>query len=490
MLFYNEDWIHFIWTRHKAGIEITEDVLREYIYSFKGTQITDFVMNVNGTVSTANSQVFETFAQKYIKNKQNSFAIEAYKLLEKNIDMYSVWLEALKEIGIRPWISVRMNDCHGNMEQDNIRKSTYVEAHPELHIAAHREKTGYFDKCFNYHCEEIRKRMLIYINEMLGKYDVSGLELDMMRDTFFFQFGTEWHGFEVMNSFMLDVHKIISKYEKQYGHSIKLSIILPSNPNMLIEKGIDLFGFGDKIDFITIISRWETTDTDMPIELWRQLLRNTDIMLGGGQQLLYRPYRAHRYTTSSVKMAFGQAVSNLSRGCDYVYLYNYMDMGEYEGEIRNWIYDNSIRNDANRPLIFNNIGEITTLLKQERSHMVTYSDFSSYYMGVSERLPIFFNESSQYEQVKVPVGKIPENAKISLILGLNQQDKIEASDIEIYANAKKCIFEKIIKPDGHIYETDCFVFDVSLEECNVYFVEMKINKKCALEHIEIKVIPK
>jgi len=47
MLFYNEDWIHFVQTRYRAGVPASKEALREYIYSLKGTQITDFVMNVN-----------------------------------------------------------------------------------------------------------------------------------------------------------------------------------------------------------------------------------------------------------------------------------------------------------------------------------------------------------------------------------------------------------------------------------------------------------
>ena len=40
MLFYNEDWIHFIMTRYNSGTEVTEQTLKDYIYSLKGTQIT------------------------------------------------------------------------------------------------------------------------------------------------------------------------------------------------------------------------------------------------------------------------------------------------------------------------------------------------------------------------------------------------------------------------------------------------------------------
>ena len=129
MLFYNEDWIQFVWVRYNAGIEVTEPVLKKYIYSLKDTQITDFVMNVNGTVSMSDSKVRETFADKFLATEdngmpvdyKNTYAAEAYKIIrERKIDMYQVWIEALNEVGIRPWISFRMNDCHGNMTTERM----------------------------------------------------------------------------------------------------------------------------------------------------------------------------------------------------------------------------------------------------------------------------------------------------------------------------------------------------------------------------------
>lgn len=133
MLYYNEDWMHFLWTRHNAGIDITEEYLKEYIYSFKGTQVTDFLMNVNGTVSTAASRVLETFADKYLATEENgipvdykdTFAREAYDLIyEKKLDMFQIWIDAAREIGINPWLSFRTNDCHSNMlAKVSLRKS-------------------------------------------------------------------------------------------------------------------------------------------------------------------------------------------------------------------------------------------------------------------------------------------------------------------------------------------------------------------------------
>ena len=493
MVFYNEDWIHFLWTRYNAKIEITEEILRDYIYSLKGSQITDFVMNVNGTVSTAHSDVFETFADRYLLteengvavNYKNTFAESAYKLFCKKNDMYQIWIDALNEIEINPWISFRVNDCHGNMQKTDLRKSSYVEANPDLYISSHRSQIGYFDKCFDYSQSAVRDRMLGYIDEMLARYDIYGLELDMMRDFIFTKPGFE----QDIKPFLDGVIKLRRKYEKKHKHSIKLSLLLPSSPTLCLERGVNISDFENEIDFITIISRWETTDTDMPIELWKQLLRGTNIKLGGGQQLFFKPFRDYKPVISSVKMAFGQAIANLSRGCDFVYLYNYMDMGEFEGDIGNWIYEDSIRNDNNRKQMFHNIGKKDTLLKQPRSHVVTYADFSTYNLSANPVLPLKFSKNSEYQLVKIPVGEIEKNSKVRLFLGVHTDKRLDASDFDVYVNSTKCAFSEVTTIDKNIYENECFVFNITENRFDIMYLEVKICNEYNLEYVEIEVNP-
>ena len=293
-----------------------------------------------------------------------------------------------------------------------------------------------------------------------------------------------------MRAFMQDVLTVIEKYEKKYGHRIKRSLVLPPAPNLIIERGINIFDFLEAFDYIIIIPRWETFDSDMPIELWKQLLRGTNVRLGCGQQLLYKPYRGYKPVISTVKMAFGQAAANLSRGGDFVYLYNYMDFAEYEGYIGAVQYDECVRNDANRPLLFNNIGNMETLMRQKRSHMVTYCDFCRYDSSVCSVLPVIYTDGcTSFRQIKIPVGKLPKNAKIRLILGIASDENVQPCDITVYVNAAACELEEITKIDEHIYENNCYVYTVGGEKYGIMYAEVNIRKKCRLEYVEIEVIP-
>ena len=492
MLFYNEDWIHFIWTRYRAGIPASEEALREYIYSFKGTQVTDFAMNVNGTVSTAESNVLETYADRYLLTEEhgdkvdysNTVAKYAYELREKGIDMYQVWISALNEIGINPWLSIRMNDCHGSQSAHDVRKSRDVETLADMHLAHYRERECYFDKCLDYSRNEVRERMLSYIEEMLSRYDVYGLELDMMRNMHYFCYGFEKQGEKIMTEFINSVHALLCKYGEKYGHKIKLSLLLPPPPETAMEMGVNIFDLTDKIDCIILIGRWQTTNTNMPIELWKQLLKGTDISLGGGQQLFCRPSLDYKLVISSVKAAFGQAMANLGRGCDFVYLYNYMDLGEFEDLGENLIYKESIKNDEKRPLIFNNIGKKETIIKQNRSHVVTFCD-SEVYRKNSAILPLEYNENSDYVPIKIATGEIPENAKVTLLLGTDRE--INPENIKVYANCVKCEYAGRISLDPCICESPCYAFTVSKNLFDTIIAEVKISEKCRLEYVQLDV---
>ena len=156
-VFINEDWCHYIWTRENQ--EVTEKDLKDFIYQYKNTSITDFLFNVNGTVSTSPSKVLETFVDKYLKKEEhkiavdytNTFAKRAYDIyVNKNLDMYGIWIATCKEIGINPWLSIRMNDIHLNMEKVEVRKSTMVEDFKNEWTSSHREVLGYFDKCLDF----------------------------------------------------------------------------------------------------------------------------------------------------------------------------------------------------------------------------------------------------------------------------------------------------------------------------------------------------
>ncbi len=499
MLFYNEDWIHFLTTRYNRKEKISREALKTYIDGLCGTQITDFCMNVNGMVSTAESEIMETFSGKYLTTEENgtpvnytnTYARYAYEMKQEGLDMYEVWIEELRKIGIRPWISFRMNDTHGRVNEPELRKASWVNAEPDNLISAHRKMEIARDMSSNYLKQPVRERMIGYIKEIMHRYDADGIELDFTRECTIFPFGMAHQGKAVLNTVIDEIDDIRRDCERQFGHSVKLSLLMPPHVEMCMSYGFDLLHIAEKADLITIIPHWDSIDTNMPFDVWRALLRDKDVLLGGGQQLLFKQYTGQGSKISSVEMAFGQAMANLSNGADFVYLYNYMDDAINEG-MDTWLYPECIRNDAHRRWMFENIGRRETLLGQNRSHLLTFADSVPAWERVTSRLPIRFkkplpNRTGCRELIRINVGTISQESAAWLVLGFDSSRALENEDFDIYINCKRVHLVKRSKINLNIYEKDCYFFEWKENRFDQAYVEIMIHKECTLEHAEIYV---
>ncbi len=486
---FNEDWIHFLWTRYTDGIEITETVLREFIYQYKDTAVTDFVMNVNGTVSTFPSQILESFCDKYLSKEENGFAVDysdtyakyAYKLFEKDqLDMYSIWLETLREIGISPWISVRMNDCHDCLENTSIRKSSQMEKHPEWWRTPYRTP-DYFGKCLNYALPEVRQMMLDYISEVLERYDVDGLELDFMREMTLFAPGHEDR--TVLTEFMRCIKDRIAAAEQRYAHKIALSVIVATDPEVCFEAGLDIKSWTESnlVDMVCVIPRWETITTDVPVAFWKSLLGKT--LLSVGQQILVMSYRGAHWTMSNVAMAYGQAYHSLSSGADCVYLYNYMDGLDPGLEV--YCHDTAIRRHQEQFLKDLSAEKLATV---ERSFPLTFNDYLNYWSPVAYSLPLVFEEPC-FRTVRICTGNL-EKDDVLLQLGIRSDDVLVKDDFEVYVNGSTAEFTTP-SPDENIYPQSWYAFRADPATIRRQAViELLIKKPCAVEYMEILALGK
>lgn len=250
--------------------------------------------------------------------------------------------------------------------------------------------------------------------------------------------------------------------------------------------GIDVaeWSRSSKVDEVAALPRWETIDTDIPIEIWKQLLPE-NIKFAAGHQLLICPYKGANPTISSADMAFGQAEANLARGADFIYLYNYMDI--LESGLSNVDNAASVRNISNLKNILENIGDAAKRAKYKRRHTLTYYDFPNYWERVSCRLPIELDKNNDFEYIRIAVGKNVENSKMYLNLGIEEQIAMTDEDFEIYVNSKRVhlsdnnlIDREICKLNGYSFEINEFLGAFAV-------IGIKALKKCTLKYAEILV---
>ncbi len=495
-VFFNEDNNHFFQMLYANNIEATEQIAKEYIYTFKDTDVTDLVINVNATVSTFDSKVMESFCDKYSKTEEegkpvcfkNSYLKAAYDSCKVyKYDIIETWIDTLREIEISPWISVRMNDAHCLLEEPNPVKSEYFEKHPEHWRVTEKKADGYFDKCLNYLMHEVRQYFLIYISDVLDKYDIDGLELDFSREIFCFPIGMEWKGRSVICDFLRDVSDIVHRAEKKRGHKIKLSALVWETPSVNYSLGFDVYSWIREglVDIIVPIIRWDTIWYEMPIEEWKILTEGTEIEIGAGQQELVNAYPGGMVKNSTTEMAFGQAAANVSKGADFVYLYNYM-VWDNRHEVYGWKSEKDITRRENQLIILNNIGSMDKILKQNRSCVLTYSDNNLYWTKKNNRLPLELGACGEY--IKISTGRISD-AESELILGIDNCKSL----LTVFCNGRSMKINNTCNIDSDFVQDNlCYYsFDIHAEDAGDYLVfQIYSDKPCSLKWAEVKIKPK
>ncbi len=119
--------------------------------------------------------------------------------------------------------------------------------------------------------------------------------------------------------------------------------------------------------------------------------------------------------------------------------------------------------------------------------MVTYNDFPAFLNMMKTLLPLKYSEQSGYQPIKINVGEIPENAKVRLVLGINGEG-VTPENISVYANSAKCAFDGMVSLHEYIYEKPYFVFEIKENRFETVIAEVKIDKECSLEYVEIEIL--
>ncbi len=126
--------MHFIESRHRLGISPDREEIQKFLLQYKGSQVTDFIFNLNASLSYTPSKILQTCFDKYLQKEENGVPVDytasyletAYRIqIVQGIDLYGEWIPLCREIGIRPWLSFRLNDCHDNLQPAGLRSSDY-----------------------------------------------------------------------------------------------------------------------------------------------------------------------------------------------------------------------------------------------------------------------------------------------------------------------------------------------------------------------------
>lgn len=458
----NEDCTDFAESRWQEGVSMAN--LTSWADQYVNTNVGAIFLNTNAQKVNYSGNVTENFWEGVDKNSSYwTGSRKAYaEFNETGKDMNTIRIRLLRERNISPWMTIRMNDIHNAGDATDPFNSTFRVKH-NYQIGSKSVTTG-SHLCFDYSIKAVRDNYFALIQENIERYDVDGIELDWMRESYPIKDDTLREETRLaVNQMMRDVRKLLDVWEIRRGHEIKLAVRVPSHIHVAEDYALDAETWSREklVDMVTITARWASTDTNMELENWEKLLKETaqnpDILVGAGQEVLYRSNPGYQTQHQSADTARGTAYSYLSRGSDYMYMFNHMDKRT------------TIAYAATDYIpLLQQINSLENMDGYLRRHAVTFRDRQAHDEAAVYELPAVVNNSTDKE-FNIHIGDLKDgnDTQCYVILGVNQKYGNgtgvvdSADDLTVTINGKECAYvgkaEGIRQPypvgaDGTVYD--------------------------------------
>jgi hypothetical protein len=491
----NEDNSHFFYTR--AGQALDAEAVASWVDQYAGTQVRELLLCPNCMRTSYASGVWNPIWHGYdpaagddqpllasLPPENRSWAHgwihTAWQLHQDGIDPYALWIARCRERRLSPWLSMRMNDVHNADDEHCFLHSEFWRQNPDLRRAPYRasEWNGH---AFDYGRPEVRQHHLKLIRELAQRYDFDGLELDWMRFGFHFRPGHESEGAQILTAFTAEVRALLDQAEKERGHRIALGARVPSRPLTALGLGMDAVTWAQQglIDLLVVTPFWATAETDMPIELWKQLLRGTDVLLAAGLEVLLRPYPDDPlFQMNSLETVRGAAASLLDRGADRIYLFNYMDSQTAMDDLHNY------------PMLLREVGDLATLAGKPRRHVLTFADTWAPGEPRAIALPAPC-APRKWSAFRLATGPKPDSGTVTARLGIEGASEAEIEAWEVRLNGERCAFAGVSAVEKPRPDSGLFGFDVPLLALNRGYnlLEIRSSTERTIVWVELAITP-
>jgi len=479
-LIINEDCSHYIYSLKTFKDSTNKCELETYLDHYIDNGVTDIAFNIYGNLSYTPSKVFDFAADRACKGivfgkevdcSDTYVAVLADLYYKQHTDMYQVWFDYCRKKGISAWINLRMNNAESPLFPFEGTGNDWYQHLEDYGIVTHRPKNVPLDYNRNYEIEEIRNNLLRYIDEQLTRYDVDGLELDFLREPFCFPFGHEWDGRRIITEFIGKIKDIITKCETVHGHKIVLSVRCPGNPILSLESGFDTLEWAKRgyIDWIVPAPNWMSTNNNLPITLWKQMMEPYGVKVAGGIEAHIKTHFEHCDVMfpHSLETLFGTAAGIISQNADGLYLFNMM----FEVSEKKYS-DTGICTGSNKKYEKNlqTLADPEAVLKQKRRHIISYDDTAPVWAATDAVFPkaIPYNgfawwpkENGQPAVFRIVTGAIPKGRKITLRIGT--KDDIPAEKLKVYLNSTVLTYRGTEKCEAPAYTPTVLCY--SVPEC-------------------------
>jgi hypothetical protein len=184
------------------------------------------------------------------------------------------------------------------------------------------------------------------------------------------------------------------------------------------------------IDLLVITPFFATAETDMPVEIWKQLLRGTKTKLAAGLEIIVRPHVGGETRMNSLETVRGMVWSYMNRGADAVYLFNYMHSGAKIDGLAESANMDMLKENAEYREFLREISDIENIRGKSRRHIVTYSDTWAPGEARGYLLPA---DIGNWTEFRIHIGEAPKNQETYAVVSVK-----DGEAPEVYVNGAKC----------------------------------------------------
>ncbi len=430
-ILYNEDDSHRFMLDPPGKMK--PERLDQIVDELADSQVTVMLICCNAKTVNFPSEVWDVHCRGFDPSKDNDqpyfgdvpkedremlrrWAHNLKVMLDAGIDPMQRMIDRCRQRRIQPWVSIRMNDVHDAHLRRSPLHSRFWMEHPEYWRYPDRF-TGWNDRCLNYGLQPVRDHMMALIKELCARYDMDGLELDWNRFPLHFREGEEIEQGKKLTAWLAEVRAVVREAEKKWKHPIWLAARVPARPEVALGTGLDAVAWARQglIDHLIVAPFWATTDFDIPVEQWTELLKGTGVGVTAGLEIRVQPYPGGPLLANTPERRRGAALAHLSRGSQGIYVFNYFEHRSEAGSA--W------------GQLLKEMGSIETLANKDRSYVVTFVDISVPGKPIPPALPkrLATKDSAEFKlfigpkPLKGSRGEVrltlqPENAGESLVV--------------------------------------------------------------------------
>lgn len=397
-----------------------EKSLHAFINRYVGKNVSAILFNLNYQRVCYQSEVWETYWDVPQPDSIKDWQLRFWQLQKKGVDVFKVVTEFSRQNGISPWLSFRMNDHH------------YFNEPGKVNTFLLNDKTARPGNFFNYENPEIRNHFLKLIEEAVLKYNVDGIELDLLRTP------GHYGSVKAMNIFMETVKKRLAEISIQKKKDIKIAVRVPATPDGGIEFGLDpvFWAKGGWVD-VVVPSNFDSFNNDIPVEDWREKIGNSNCMILPGTsyfEYLTEWGLGHRIHQTAEGLR-ALTVNSFYRGADGVYLYNFFTPSDFDQKQIDKNGNVTIVNELET--ILTEGGNFEKSIDKPRRHILSWHQ-----PGISSDVNWFlpekfeFNSSKTY---KIFTGPRPKNRDYIIRLMLKNDSGFESAQFKVEMNGKATV---------------------------------------------------